>query len=268
MSEQIDMDALWYLAAPLCMSLILVGIHCYLGIHVLARGVIFVDLALAQVAALGSLFPFLFYDAPSSRSVYFASLITTLVAAGFLTLSNRLKNISQEAIIGIVFAFSSAALVLIAGQMPHGSDHIKHSMVGQLLWTSWQDVLKVLLIYSGVSICYYVWRKPLIENSFGRHSNWKMDLLFYGLFAIVITSSVQVAGILIVFSFLIVPAFISSYIFQSTHRRLFFGWGIGAGLSTLGMIGSYYWDVPSGAFIVLLFSATAILFVAAKALLS
>lgn len=258
-----------FLTPPFLMCLMLVGIHCYLGLHVLARGVIFVDLALAQVAALGSILPFLWIEEPSMATRYFTSLTATLLAAAFLTLANQLKKtLSQEALVGVVFSFCSAALILLVNQMTHGAEHIKHSMVGQLLWTTWQDIAKVFFIYSAVALCYFIWRRPLFINSFEDGSDWKIDLLFYGLFAVVITSSVQVAGILIVFSFLIVPALISAMYFKDIFSRLIFGWVLGTVLCLLGMIGSYYWDLPSGAFIVLIFSALPIVLVVGKVLLS
>ncbi|HMQ10047.1 MAG TPA: metal ABC transporter permease [Oligoflexia bacterium] len=261
------MEALNFLAAPLLMCLILVGIHCYLGIHVLARGVIFVDLALAQVAALGATVPFFFFHEPSSLVKYLFSLGFTLGAAAFLTLSNRFRQtLSQEAVIGVLFAFCSASLIVLADQMPHGSEHLKHSMIGQLLWTTWADVLKVFIIYSGVSGLYYIFRKPLLANSLGIASLWSMDFLFYALFAVVITSSVQVAGILIVFSFLIVPALLSAVFFKDVAKRLWFGWGIGAILSVFGMFGSYYWNLPSGAFIVGVFTCVPLLLILVKAI--
>lgn len=261
------MEAIEFLAAPLLMCLILVGIHCYLGIHVLARGVIFVDLALAQVAALGATVPFFFFHEPSSALIYVFSLCFTLCAAAFLTLSNRFKQtISQEAVIGVLFAFCSASLIVLADQMPHGSEHVKHSMIGQLLWTTWADVLKVFIIYSGVSVLYYIFREPLLANSLGTASRWSMDLLFYALFAVVITSSVQVAGILIVFSFLIVPALLSAVFFKDTTLRLLLGWAIGAVLSILGMVGSYYWNLPSGAFIVGVFTCVPLVLILGKAI--
>lgn len=255
-------DAILFLAAPFTMCLILMGIHCYLGLHVLARGVIFVDLALAQVAALGSIVAFLFGFEHADNITYFISLAGTILAALFLALSNRYRDrLSQEAIIGILYACSAASIVLIVDKMSHGAEHIKYTLVGQLLWVTWTDVLKVTVIYSVVSSIHYVLRKQLIDNSFGKNSHWKWDFIFYALFGVVITSSVQVAGVLLVFSFLIVPAVLSSVFYKGLFQRLLFGWGVGFVLSFLGMSLSYWLDFPAGALIVVVFTLAPILMV-------
>ena len=255
-------DAILFLAPPFTMCLILMGIHCYLGLHVLARGVIFVDLALAQVAALGSVVAFLFNFEHSDKMTYFISLAGTILAALFLALSNRYRDrLSQEAIIGILYACSTASIVLIVDKMSHGAEHIKYALVGQLLWVTWTDVLKVTVIYGVVSSIHYVLRKQLIENSFGKNSHWKWDFIFYALFGVVITSSVQVAGVLLVFSFLIVPAVLSSVFYKGLFQRLLFGWGVGFVLSVLGMSLSYWLDLPAGALIVVVFTLAPILMV-------
>ncbi len=248
-------DVILFLAPPFMMCLILIGIHCYLGLHVLARGVIFVDLALAQVAALGSLFAFLFNFEHSDTATYFISLTGTIIAALFLSLANLYRNkFSQEAIIGILYACSTASIILIADKMSHGTEHIKYALVGQLLWVTWSDVLKVTAIYSIVSTIHYILRKPLIDNSFGKNSHWKWDFIFYALFGVVITSSVHVAGVLLVFSFLIVPAVLSSIFYKRLFPRLLLGWGVGFVLSVLGMSLSYWLDLPAGALIVVVFT--------------
>jgi zinc/manganese transport system permease protein len=255
-------DAILFLAAPFVMCLILVGIHCYLGLHVLARGVIFVDLALAQVAALGSVFALLFGFEHSDKMTYFVSLSGTIIAALFLALANRYRNrLSQEALIGILYACATASVVLLVDKMSHGAEHIKYALVGQLLWVTWSDVLKVVLIYSVVSVVHYIFRKQLLDNSFGKNIYWKWDFLFYALFGVVITSSVHVAGVLLVFSFLIVPAVLSSLFFKGIFQRLLFGWAVGSFLSILGMSLSYLLDLPAGALIVVVFTLFPILLV-------
>lgn len=249
------METVSFLLAPLVMALLLVGIHCYLGLHVLARGVIFVDLALAQVAALGTILTYTFGIEHSDVESYIVSLTLTLVAALFLSLSNQYKQkISQEAVIGVLYAFASGAAILLLDKISHGSEHLKSAMVGQLLWVTWPDVGKVFLIYSAVAVIHYIFRRPLIKNSFGQAYSWKWDFLFYALFGVVITSSVHVAGVLLVFVFLIVPSIISSYFYSDLKMRLLFGWGLGAVLSTLGMALSYVFDVPAGALIVVVFT--------------
>ena len=237
------------------MCIVLVGIHCYLGLHVLARGVIFVDLSLAQVAAVGATLALSFGIDHESSAVYFCSLAATLLAALLFAGARRLEeHFSQEAIIGIVYALGSGAVVLLVHHMAHGAEHIKNLLVGQILWVSWADVAKTAAIYAAVGAVHYIFRRQLIEASFGRAVGSRWDFLFYALFGVVITSSVQVAGILQVFSFLIVPAVIGSHFFTSIRSRLLFGWGFGSVVSLLGMAASYQWDLPSGALIVVCFT--------------
>ncbi len=255
-------EAATFLAAPFAMCLILAGIHCYLGLHVLARGVIFVDLSLAQVAAFGATLAVFFGFDHHAPATYFISLGSTFCAAALFALARRHENLfSQEAIIGIVYALASAAVVLVVDKIAHGAEHIKDLLVGQVLWVTWNDVVKTALIYGAVSAVHFVFRKPLLAVSFGKHNGrtggW--DFLFYALFGVVITSSVSLAGVLQVFAYLIVPAVAGSLFFESIRARLFFGWALGFALSFLGMVLSYLWDLPAGAFIVVCFAVLPVL---------
>lgn len=254
------MDVLLFLAAPFAMCILLVGIHCYLGLHVLARGVIFVDLALAQVAAFGSAVAFMWGFDHHDLSTYFISLGGTLLAAFFLAYTNRFRfQFSQEAIIGVIYALASATIILLIDKMSHGAEHLKQSLVGNLLWVTWPEVFKVAATYLVVGLVHYVYRQSFIKSSFKGGNHWKWDFLFYALFGVVITSSVHHAGVLLVFSFLIVPALISSLFFKNLKTRLIFGWLLGALLSFVGMSLSYHFDLPSGAVIVVVFTACPIL---------
>ena len=250
------MEALHFLAAPFVMCLVLAGIHCYLGLHVLARGVIFVDLSLAQVAAFGATLAIFFGFEHHSPATYFISLGSTFVAAALFALARRHEKLfSQEAIIGITYALASAAVVLVVDRVAHGAEHIKDLLVGQVLWVTWPDVIKTSLIYGVVGTVHYVFRKQLIAASFGHVEKVaKWDFLFYALFGVVITSSVSMAGVLQVFSYLIVPSVVSTLFFTSIRARLIFGWILGLVLSFVGMLLSYKWDLPAGAFIVVCFA--------------
>jgi len=250
-------EALQFLAAPFVMCLILAGIHCYLGLHVLARGVIFVDLSLAQVAAFGATLAIFFGFDHHSPGTYFVSLGSTFVAAALFALARRHEKLfSQEAMIGIVYALASASVVLVVDRIPHGAEHIKDLLVGQVLWVTWHDVIKTASIYGVVSLVHYVFRHKLIAASFAQEEaggGW--DFLFYALFGVVITSSVSMAGVLQVFAYLIVPSVVSTLFFTSIRNRLFFGWALGFLVSLAGMALSYKWDLPAGAFIVVCFAA-------------
>jgi len=261
-------QAVQFLAAPFVMCLILAGIHCYLGLHVLARGVIFVDLSLAQVAAFGATVAILFGFEHHDTGTYFVSLISTFLAAALFAMARRHEKVfSQEAIIGIVYALASAAVVLVVDRVAHGAEHIKELLVGQVLWVTWGDVGKTALIYGVVSIVHFVFRKQLIAASFshdGSRSNAKWDFLFYALFGIVITSSVSLAGVLQVFAYLIVPSVVGTLFFTSIRSRLLFGWTLGFVLSLIGMTLSYRWDLPAGAFIVVCFAIVPVLLLLAS----
>ncbi len=255
-------DVLLFLAAPTVMCFVLAGIHCYLGLHVLARGVIFVDLSLAQVAAFGATIALLFGYEHGTAEAYFFSLAATLLAASLFALARkRERYFSQEAIIGIVYAFGSAAVVLVVDRMAHGAEHIKELLIGQILWVTWPEVLKTTCIYSVVGLVHYVFRRQLLNASFKGSGQVKAiwDFLFYALFGVVITSSVSIVGVLQVFAYLIVPSIVSTLFFKSIQARLLFGWGLGIVLSVIGMGLSYVWDYPSGAFIVVLFTLIPIL---------
>lgn len=255
--------AVHFLAAPFVMCLILAGIHCYLGLHVLARGVIFVDLSLAQVAAFGaSVAIFLGFD-HHSAATYMVSLVSTFAAAALFALARRHEKLfSQEAIIGIVYALASASVILVVDRIAHGAEHIKDLLVGQVLWVTWNDVAKTGLIYSFVAVVHYIFRKQLIDASFGTRDTHKKafwDFIFYALFGVVITSSVSVAGVLQVFAYLIVPSVVGTLFFKSIRARLFFGWGLGFVLSLIGIVLSHFWDLPAGAFIVVCFAILPVL---------
>ncbi len=256
------MDIISFMAAPTIMCFILAGIHCYLGLHVLARGVIFVDLSLAQVAAFGATLALLVGFEHGSTPAYFFSLLATFLAASLFALARKQERyFSQEAIIGIVYAFGSAAVVLLVDRMAHGAEHIKDLLVGQILWVTWPDVLKTAIIYGAVGLVHFIFRKQLLKASFshkeGGSAFW--DFVFYALFGVVITSSVSIVGVLQVFAYLIVPSIVSTLFFQSIRARLAFGWILGIVLSVIGMGFSYALDFPSGAFLVVCFAAIPII---------
>lgn len=250
-------QTLSFLVAPFIMCLILVGIHCYLGLHVLARGVIFVDLSLAQVAALGATLALLYDFDHHSPWAYFIALGCTFLAAGLFAIARKFERFfPQEAVIGIIYALATAAVILVVDRLAHGAEHIKESLIGQILWVDWFDITKTAIIYSAVAIIHFVFRKQFMKSSMdykAQPSFW-WDFLFYALFGVIITSSVSVAGVLMVFSFLIVPAIMSTLFFSSVRGRLIFGWLSGTILSAAGLLLSFKWNVPAGALIVVLFT--------------
>lgn len=257
------MDILLLLLPAFAACLVLTGIHVYLGIHVLSRGVIFVDLALAQVAALGATCA-LFYGAePGGVESYVVSLGFTVVGAILFTLArSQSHRVPVEAFIGIVYAVSSAVAVIIADRGPHGADEIREILVGNLLAVTWEHIAATCAIYATVGTFHYVFRKQFLmvsmdpagaEKAGMNIAKW--DLLFYLSFGAVITSSVSMGGVLIVFSYLVMPTVIVALFTQGTMRRLLAGWAVGFVGSVLGIYGSFALDMPTGAAVVATFGS-------------
>jgi zinc/manganese transport system permease protein len=254
-------DLLALLWAPFLMCLVLTGIHAYLGVHVLAREVVFVDIALAQIAALGATAAFLFGHELHTWESYGAGLLATLVGALVLTLTrSRERHVSQEAVIGVVYAASAAGAVLLSDRAPHGVEHIRAMLVGSILTVNGADVVSVAVLYGLIGIVHWCCRGPffLISTDPRRAyaEGWRIrlwDLLFYATFGVVVTSSVRIAGVLLVFSYLIVPALAATILGGSLATRLLVGWGFGTGVSIVGVVASAGLDLPTGATIVCAF---------------
>src|SRR5205085_11326653 len=212
-----DTSVLTFLAAPFVASLILIGIHAYLGVHVVERGVTFVDLSLAQIAALGAtialLLPITGGD-PHSPISYWVSLgFTFLGAFVFSTIRSRRARIPQEAIIGICYAVASAAAILAMSKATSESEHLKDMLVGNILAVSWPEVGKTAILYGVIGLFHYIFRHKFLAISMDHKkadaegiSIKLWDFLFYASFGFVVTSSVSIDGVLLVFFYLIVPS--------------------------------------------------------------
>jgi zinc/manganese transport system permease protein len=250
-----------FLWAPFLACLVLTGIHVYLGIHVLARGIIFVDLALAQVAALGITVALLAGHPIQSDAAYWYALAFTMAGSLLFAMSRTHRApIPQEAIIGIVYAVSAALAVLVVDRAPQGSEHIKQLLVGSILTVTLKEIGTLALLYGIVGALHWAIRRPLLEISFdpmaavsnGRWVRW-WDFLFYASFGFVVTSSVQIAGVLLVFSYLMVPAAIAALLARTVTARLAVGWGLGLVVSMVGLVASATLDLPTGATVVTTF---------------
>ena len=264
-------DLLELLWIPFLMCLVLTGIHAYLGVHVLAREVVFVDIALAQIAALGATAAFLIgYDMDTWES-YAIALCATLVGALVLSLTRtRHRNVSQEAVIGVVYAVSSAGAVLLADRAAHGIEHIRAMLVGSLLAVRGPEVLKVALLYALIGGLHWLCRKPFFlistdpEAAYARGWNVRLwDFVFYASFGVVVTSSVRIGGVLLVFSYLIVPALAATVMGGTVATRLLIGWSFGTLVSVIGMAASAVFDLPTGAAVVCTFGLTLLAFAVA-----
>ncbi len=259
-----DFDTLQFLAAPFVASLILAGIHAYLGVHVVERGVIFVDLSLAQIAALGStmamLLPFTGQD-PHGPWVYWTGLaFTFLGAAIFSTVRVRRARIPQEAIIGIAYAVASAATILAMSKATSESEHLKDMLVGNILAVSWLEVGKTAALYAVIGAFHFLFRRQFLAISIDRDqaeasglSVKRWDFLFYASFGFVVTSSVLIAGVLLVFCYLIVPSVAAMLFSDRIGPRLAIGWTMGTVVSALGIYLSVRVDLPTGATMVCTF---------------
>ncbi|MBI4725854.1 metal ABC transporter permease [candidate division TA06 bacterium] len=254
------------LLLPFIACLILTGIHAYFGIHVIEREVIFVDLALAQMAALGAIVAMLIGWHLHSLPAYFCSLGFTLVGSAMFSFTRvRQKVVPQEAIIGIVYAVSAVCSILVLDRAPAEAEHIKHMMVGNILFVRSGDIMKMAAIYSLVGLFHYFFRHRFIEISMDPQGAIKRnvrikwwDFLFYATFGIVVTSSVEIAGVLLVFSYLIVPSVCAMLLATRLRYRLFWGWTLGTAASIIGLSASAAWDLPTGAAVVCTFGLMAI----------
>ena len=254
-------DLIALLWAPLLMCLVLTGIHAYLGIHVIAREVIFVDIAMAQIAAMGATAAFLAgFDLESGTS-WAMALGCTLLGAVVLTFTrSRERHVSQEAVIGVIYAVSAAAAVLLADRAPHGAEHVRTMLVGNILAVRPGEVARVAGLYAAIGLVHWLCRKPLLlistDPTAAFRQGWRVrwwDLLFYGTFGLVVASSVRVGGVLLVFSYLIVPALAGIALGGSIGSRLVIGWVFGAAVSVLGIAASATFDLPTGASVVCAF---------------
>ncbi len=259
-------QSLWWFY-PLLMCLVLTGIHGYLGIHVLKRKVIFVDLAMAQIAALGAAYGvFLGYDPREPADavpLYLFSLGFTLVGAAVIALTRmRHERVPHEALIGIVYASASALALLVLSKAAGEAEQIKHMLVGNLLVVTPAKVGVTAAIYAAIGAFHYIYRGRFLKISEDpegaeregiRVRFW--DFLFYVSFGVVITSSVSIAGVLLVFSYLVVPGVIAVLYAEGIRERILLAWGAGTLVSVLGMAASSAGDLPTGPTIVAAFAA-------------
>jgi zinc/manganese transport system permease protein len=261
------MEVFRFLLAPFVASLILTGIHAYLGVHVVERGVIFVDLSLAQFAALGATMGILIGLDPHAGASYWISLAFTLLGAGIFSLVRlRRSRIPQEAFIGIAYVVASAAAILAVSKATGETEHLKDMLVGNILAVSWPEVAHTAMLYGVVGLFHLIFRRNFLQISMdpqaaeARGLSLRLwDFLFYASFGFVVTSSVAIAGVLLVFCYLIVPSVGAMLFADRIGRRLAIGWTMGTLVSALGCYLSVAWDFPTGATIVCTFGGVLVL---------
>lgn len=242
-----------FFRAALAASLVLAGIHAYLGYHVVRRGVIFVDLALAQMAALGLSVAVLFGLHESAVWSYLLPFGMTLVgAACFAWLRSQERKVPLEAFIGIVFATAQALVFLVLEKSPSGPEHVKETLVGSIFTVAPEHILKTALLYIVIGALHIALRKPFFEitndpegaRARGRNL-FAWDFLFYGSFGLVVTSSVKIAGVLLVFGLLVIPAVAGTLTTRTPGRALAVGWIFAFVASFAGLVGAVHFDFPA-----------------------
>ncbi|HEU5320724.1 MAG TPA: iron chelate uptake ABC transporter family permease subunit, partial [Methylomirabilota bacterium] len=249
------------LLLPFLACLVLTGIHAYLGIHVISRKVIFVDLALAQIAALGATVAFLLgYDPRTPGAYYFSLCFAVLAAIVFSLTRTRREIVPQEAVIGLAYATASAAAILLADISPHGAEHLRDLMAGSIVWVTPEQIVKTAAFYAVIGLFHWRYRERFLlislrpEEAYARGVPVRLwDFWFYLSFGVVITSSVQIAGVLLVFCYLVAPSVFAVMFFDDLKRRLITGWTMGTVVSAVGLLFSY--DRPSGPTIMVGFAA-------------
>src|SRR5215468_3109434 len=242
-------EAIQFLWPSFVMAVCLVGIHAYFGIMVLARKVIFVDLALAQVAALGATVAFMLGHSAQSVATYGYSCVFTLLAAVVLAFTRPWgARVPQEALVGVVYVMAAAAAILLIDRAPQGAEHLKETLTGNILTSSWKELLIIAPLYAAVGLMHWLLRHRLTGAA---PLIW--EVFFYATFGLVVTSSVAIAGVLLVFSILIIPAAIGVLFSTSPRRQLVIAWAVGTFTSAAGLVLSFLFDWPTGATMVCTF---------------
>ena len=245
-------DALQFLWPSFLVAVCLVGIHAYFGIQVLARKVIFVDLALAQIAALGATVAFMLGHPAQSVATYGYSLSFTLLAAVLLAFTRSWgTRVPQEALIGVIYVVAAATAIVLIDRAPQGAEHLKQILTGNILTSGYNDVALIVPLYTAVGLLHWVLRRHMTGEG-----SLLWEFVFYATFGIVVTSSVAIAGVLLVFSFLIIPAAIGVMFADAPSRQLAIGWIFGTLVSAAGLAASFVFDLPTGAAMVCAFGAS------------
>lgn len=252
------MEIIALLKWPILACLLLPWLLVYLGLHIVQRQIIFVDLALAQVAALGAALAMLMgYDVHDWQSYAFSLGFTFVGAVLFTFTRTGDHRVPQEALIGIVYVVAAAAGILVLSHSTGGKEELQRSLVGELLVVQHIEIYKMFALFVAVGVVHFVFRKKFLAVSAdhaaaaaqGISVRW-WDFVFYMLFGLVVTSFVHVGGVLLAFTFLIVPAVCANYLADSMGLRLLIGWGIATLGSLLSLLVTAKLDFPIGATIV------------------
>jgi zinc/manganese transport system permease protein len=241
------MEALNFLVYPFLACLLLIVIHVYFGIHILQRGIIFVDLALAQFIGIGIALSFLLGEEHGT----ILALAFALIGAFILSLSKRVARIVNiEAFIGVLYIFSVSAAILVLDRSPHGLEEFKTILNGNIIWVTPHEVFSTFLVYGAVGLLHFALRRQFLALSYEGKGTAFLEFLFFASFAVVLVKSVKLAGILQVFSFLVIPALIGRLYSLKPFAILMIGWIVGVLITIAGIAISYKLDAPTAPVIV------------------
>lgn len=256
--------------APFAAAVVILAINAYFGLHVIRRGVIFVDLAFAQIAAVGSTLALLFGAAAGTATAHLFAFGFTLLGALVFSFTRMEESaVPQEAIIGISYVIASAAVILLASFTPEGAEHVSETLTGSLIWVTWPTVVELAAIYALIGVFHYVLRHRMLAISFapetvGSVRPW--DFVFYVTFGVAITFSVAVAGVLMIFSTLVIPAVIAFLYTRRFGSALLIAWGSGVAAIASGLLVSFAWDLTTGPLLVCAFGAVLVVAAALRPL--
>jgi zinc/manganese transport system permease protein len=243
------MEAFGFLIIPLIGCVLLVGIHTWFGIHVLERGIIFVDLALAQCIALGMAVSFAFGAEGVAREILWAA--SAVFGASILSQTKKIgRVVNVEAFIGSLYVIAFAATILTLDRTPHGMDELKGLLSGNILWLTSSDLARTALLYGIVGGVQFIFRTKFLALSRGETNSGIWEFVFFLCFAVVLLSSVQIAGVLQVFSFLVLPALTARMFVSGPRAVLLTGWLLGIVATGFGVAVSYLCDLPTAPMIV------------------
>ncbi len=272
------LTAIEFMFAPFVVCLLLIGINIYFGIHVIKREIIFIDIALAQIAALGAtvatvvgLAPHA-HDEPSLTGYLFSIGFTTLAALMFTMLKSRKLPIPLESLIGIAYAVAATGAVILLDKAAGGDVHVHEMVAGSILWVRWSQILELVIVFGIIGLFHYFFRNKFLSltdaynNGANNSYSFLWDFLFYTTFGIAVVHSVRVGGILTVFAFLIIPASISALFSKNWLPRILIGWGLGTVVTVCGLYLSWTMDVPSSPTVILFLGVFLLLALLVKSL--
>jgi len=255
-------DFITFMAPPMAGCILLSMVYTYLGCHVLKREIIFIDLSLAQLAALGTTVAFVNGLDLESSEATLLSILFIVAGSLFFAWARKFSNvIPHEAVIGIIYIFSASTGLLLSSKSSHGAEHFRNLLNGSLLWITWESIIKLIIILIIPALIHFIYHRQMVNfsNTYKEQElklsskAYLWDFLFYFSIGLIIVFSIRSAGVFLIFTWLIVPAACVSLFFDSLYKQFAYGSVLGAIVSCLGLILSYWMDLPTGSTIVCVF---------------